>query len=135
MPGECGMNIVFVIHYPIFGGPHNQALLLARWLERYGVRMTVVLPTEHGNAAKRLADAGVDVVQIPLHRVRATYNPLDQLRFLTSMTGEVGGLRRLIRNRNIDVVQIGGLVNPHAAIAARLEGVPVIWQILASPML
>jgi glycosyltransferase involved in cell wall biosynthesis len=124
------MNIMFVIHYPVFGGPHNQALLLARWLDRYGVRMTVVLPAEHGSAVKRLADAGVDVVQTRLHRVRATSNPLDQLRFLTSMTREVGALRRLIRSRSIDVVQIGGLVNPHGAIAARLEGIAVIWQLL-----
>jgi glycosyltransferase involved in cell wall biosynthesis len=124
------MNVIFVIHYPVFGGPHNQALLLARWLERYGVRMTVVLPTEHGSAAKRLADAGVDVVQVGLHRLRATSNPRDQLRFVISMPREVGALRRLIRSRSIDVVQIGGLVNPHGAIAARLEGVPVIWQIL-----
>jgi glycosyltransferase involved in cell wall biosynthesis len=124
------MHVFFVIHYPVFGGPHNQALLLARWLGRHGVKMTVVLPTEQGNAAQRLVDADVDVVQTRLHRLRATANPLDQLRLLTSMTREVAALRRLIRSRHIDVVQIGGLVNPHGAIAARLEGVPVVWQIL-----
>ena len=42
----------------------------------------------------------------------------------------------MIRDRSIDVVQLGGLVNPHAAIAARLEGIPVVWQLLdtRSPM-
>jgi glycosyltransferase involved in cell wall biosynthesis len=123
------MNVLFVIHYPVFGGPHNQALLLARSLRRHGVRMTVALPAEEGTAAERLADAGVDVVQTELHRLRATPNPIDQFRFLTSMPREVRELRRLIR-RGVDVVQIGGLVNPHAAIAGRLEGAPVIWQIL-----
>jgi glycosyltransferase involved in cell wall biosynthesis len=91
--------------------------------------MTVALPAEEGTAAERLADAGVDVVQTELHRLRATPNPIDQFRFLTSMPREVRELRRLIR-RGVDVVQIGGLVNPHAAIAGRLEGAPVIWQIL-----
>jgi hypothetical protein len=35
-------------------------------------------------------------------------------------------LRHLIRARSIDIVQVGGLVNPHAAIAARLVGVGVV---------
>jgi glycosyltransferase involved in cell wall biosynthesis/SAM-dependent methyltransferase len=46
------------------------------------------------------------------------------------LPAEVSRLRALIRSENIDIVQIGGLVNPHAAIAARLERVPVVWQLL-----
>jgi glycosyltransferase involved in cell wall biosynthesis len=124
------MNILFVIHYPIFGGPHNQGLLLSRALEPLGVGMTVLLPDEPGNAADRLRSAGVDVVLIPLHRLRATPHPGHQVRFLLNLNEEVKAIRRIIRDREIDVVQVGGLVNPHAAIAARLEGVPVVWQLL-----
>jgi glycosyltransferase involved in cell wall biosynthesis len=124
------MNILFVIHYPVFGGPHNQAMFLAETLAHQGVEMTVLLPDEPGNAADRLRAAGVDVVTMPLHRVRATPHPAHQLRFLISLRREVSAIRRLIRDRAIDVVQIGGLVNPHAAIAARREDTPVVWQIL-----
>jgi glycosyltransferase involved in cell wall biosynthesis len=124
------VNVLFVIHYPVFGGPHNQALLLARRLHGQGVNLTVALPSEQGNGVTRLREAGVDVVQMKLHRLRATPNPLGQLRFLTSMRAEVAALRSLIRERGIDVVQLGGLVNPHAAIAGRLERIPVVWQIL-----
>jgi glycosyltransferase involved in cell wall biosynthesis len=124
------VNVLFVIHYPVFGGPHNQALLLARSLERQGVDMTVLLPDEPGNAADRLRAAGVDVVSMPLHRVRATPHPARQLRFLVGLRREVGAIRQLIRERAIDVVQVGGLVNPHAAIAARQEDTPVVWQII-----
>jgi glycosyltransferase involved in cell wall biosynthesis/ubiquinone/menaquinone biosynthesis C-methylase UbiE len=46
------------------------------------------------------------------------------------MPAQIQRLRRLIRAQRIDLVQIGGLVNPHAAIAARLEHVPVVWQLL-----
>jgi hypothetical protein len=42
----------------------------------------------------------------------------------------VRAIRRLIRDRAIDLVQLGGLVNPHAAIAARQEDIPVVWRIL-----
>jgi glycosyltransferase involved in cell wall biosynthesis len=124
------MNVLVVIHYPVFGGPHNQALLLARLLTRKGVSMTVVLPSAPGNAVERLQEAGIDVVTVRLNRLRASFNPGLQLRFFGSFPRDVLALRNVIRARNIDLVQVGGLVNPHAAIAARLEKVAVVWQIL-----
>jgi glycosyltransferase involved in cell wall biosynthesis/SAM-dependent methyltransferase/uncharacterized protein YbaR (Trm112 family) len=124
------MRVLYVIHFPIFGGPHNLAHRLSGPLRAQGWEMTVLLPNEPGNAADRLRAAGVDVVTMPLHRLRATANPMVQLRFVGGLVAEVQAIRRLIRERRIDLVQIGGLVNPHAAIAARLEHVPVAWQLL-----
>ena len=130
-PGTCSlMRLLYVIHFPIFGGPHNLAHRLAAPLRERGWETTVLMPDEPGNAAERLRAGGVDVVTLPLHRVRATANPLVHLRFAVGLIPEVRAIRRLIRERGIDLVQIGGLVNPHAAIAARLEGVPVVWQLL-----
>ena len=124
------MNVLNVIHYPFFGGPQNQALQTVGPLEARGVNTAVVMPDEPGAAAERLRAAGIDVVLLPLHRLRAVPDPFIQVRFLGSLPREVAALRRLIRDRSIDVVQVGGLVNPHAAIAARLEGVGVVWQLL-----
>jgi hypothetical protein len=64
------MNILFLVHYPVFGGPHNKALRLAGPLRRLGVKTTVLLPDEPGNAAPRLQTASVDVITMPLHRLR-----------------------------------------------------------------
>ncbi len=124
------MNLLSVIHYPVFGGPHNQALRLSVPLADGGWKTTVLLPEELGNAAERLRDAEIDVKTLPLHRLRATVNPVIQSRFVASLWREIGAIRRLIRQGDIDLVQVNGLVNPHGAIAARLEGVPVVWQIL-----
>lgn len=124
------MRILFVIHFPVFGGPHNQALRLAPVLRSRGWETVVLLPLEPGNAADRLRDAGIEVVTMPLHRLRASPDPRLHLDFLAGMAPEVEGIRRIIREHSIDVVQVGGLVNPHAAIAARLERVPVVWQLL-----
>src|ERR1044071_9972246 len=77
--GSSPMRVLLVTPSPVFGGPHNQALLLARWLEPHGVDLTVVLPTEPGSAVERLADAGVDVIQTELHRLRASPHPIAQL--------------------------------------------------------
>lgn len=123
-----------VIHYPVFGGPHNQVLLLAGLLAKRGVLTTVLLPEsrtgELGNAVHRLRGAGLDVVTVPLGRVRATLDPRRQLGFFSSVPRDVQTIREVIRSRKIDMVQVGGLVNPQGAIAARLEDVPVIWQLL-----
>lgn len=131
------MNLLSVIHYPVFGGPHNQALRLTAPLRRAGVETSVLLSDEPGDAAERLWAAGVDVITMPLHRLRATPHPLTQLRFAACFWPEVGAIRTVVRERSIDVVQINGLVNPHGATAAWLEGVPVVWQLLDTrpPML
>jgi glycosyltransferase involved in cell wall biosynthesis len=124
------MNVLHVIHYPIFGGPHNQSVLLASVLKRFGVRTIILMPDEPGNALERLREMNVDVVTMPLHRVRATLNPRKQFGLAANLPKEVRGIRHVIRSERIDVVQIGGLVNPHGAIAAHLAGAAVVWQLL-----
>lgn len=124
------MRVLNVIHYPVFGGPHNQALRLAAPLLREGWETIVLLPDEPGNAQRRLLDAGVPVETLPLHRLRASFNPGPHLGLALDFAPEVRAIRRLIRERRADVVQLSGLVNPHAAIAARMEDVPVVWQLL-----
>lgn len=124
------MNVLFVIHYPVFGGPHNQALLLAKEMERRGLHMTVLLPEGAGNGVPRLRSSGIDVITVPLHRARATLDPRPLLQLAAHLPGEVRAIREVIREREIDLVQVGGLVNPHAAIAGKLERVAVVWQLL-----
>lgn len=123
-------RVLSIIHYPIFGGPHNRNARVAPRLSRQGIETTVVLPDEPGNAAGRLTDAGVNVVTIPLTRIRAKYSPAYHLRLMNQFSADVRRLRQVIREEQIDVVQINGLVNAQGAVAARRERVPVVWQIL-----
>ncbi len=123
-------RILFVIHHAVFGGPHNQALRLAEPLRARGYETVVLLPDMPGDAPERLTAAGITVERMPLHTLRARPDPLLQARFVVSFLPEVLAIRRCIRDQGIDVVQVGGLVNPHAALAARAEGVPVVWQLL-----
>lgn len=121
---------LYVIHYPVFGGPHNQALVLDAPMRGLGWDTSVVVPDEEGNAFGRLAEAGVDVSSMPLHRIRARLDPRLHLRYATGMRDDVRRLRMVIRRTRADVVVVGGLVNPQAPVAARLEGRPIVWQIL-----
>jgi hypothetical protein len=67
-----------VTRYPFFGGPHNQVPRLAAPLRRASVEMTVLLPDEPGNAAERLHSAGIDVMIMPLHRLRSSGVSIDR---------------------------------------------------------
>jgi glycosyltransferase involved in cell wall biosynthesis len=124
------MNRLAVIHYPFFGGPHNQALRLSSLLRARGIETIVLLPNQPGNARVRLRDGGVEVVELPLTRLRAQFDPIVQARYAGGFVSDVRRIRRLIRERGIDLVEVAGLVNAQGAIAARLEGVPVVWQLL-----
>ena len=118
------LNILTVIHYPVYGGPHNQAAVLNDPLLARGIHTTVVLPLHSDAAASRLAAARVPVHQIPLHRIRATKDPRALAGLIARFPAELRHLRRLIHDLQIDIVQIGGLVNPHGRIVGAHTSTP-----------
>jgi glycosyltransferase involved in cell wall biosynthesis len=124
------MNVLSIIHYPIFGGPHNCNSMVAPYLADMGISLTVVVPDEPGNAVELLQGRNVSTMPIPLTRMRATKDIRVHARNIACLPGNVRSIRRIIRSESIDVVLINGLVNPHAAFAARLENVPVVWQLI-----
>jgi glycosyltransferase involved in cell wall biosynthesis len=123
-------RVLSVIHHPFFGGPQNQILRLDKPLRERGFSTLAVLPDEPGNAFERLSAAGIDVVQVPLGRLRARLDWRIQRDSLGTVARDIPRLKRLIDERGIELVVLHGLVNPQAAIAAHLCSVPVVWQIL-----
>lgn len=121
-------SIVAVIQSPVFGGSHNRTLTIEPYLREAGWRTTVVLPDEPGDAADRLRDGGLEVVTLPLHRLRATRDPRVHLRLALSFPGEIGRLARLMRERDVDLVRVVGIVHPLGALAARRAGAAVVWE-------
>jgi glycosyltransferase involved in cell wall biosynthesis len=118
------------MHYPAYGGPPSQTIGVHGPLAARGIDVHVLLPDEPGNAAAKLRDGGVPVVTMPLGRVRKQRDPRLQLQFVRSVRPDIRRLRGAIRREGADVVLLTGLVNPHAAIAAHLEDVAVVWQVL-----
>jgi glycosyltransferase involved in cell wall biosynthesis len=122
-------RLLAVIHGPAFGGAHNQAARLREPLARRGIESVVALPEEAEAAAERMRASGVEVLTLPLHRLRATAHPVVQARFAGSLRREVRRLREIVRQLEVDVVQAHGVTNPHAALAGHREGTGVVWQI------
>jgi len=124
-------HVLSVLHGNTWGGPHNRNARVGALLKaEHGIHTTVLIPAEPGDGAERLRSAGLDVVEMPVARIRASADPRPHLRFVAGFSGVVRRIRELIRERGIDLVQINGVSNPHAAVAARREGIPVVWQIL-----
>jgi glycosyltransferase involved in cell wall biosynthesis len=123
------MRVLSIAHNPVYGGFNAQILHLRSHLERRGIQSLLLTTDEQVNVADRMRAGGVDVFTQPLHRLRATPNPLVQARFLATAAPEVAAIRRLIRECGADLVQVQNPTNPHGALAARLEGVGVVWQI------
>lgn len=117
-----------VVHSPLYGGPHNEVLRLDEAMRRRGWETVIAVPDEAGTAGPRLRAAGIELEQLPLGRLRA--DPRLFPRFVSSFRPTVRALDEAIRRTDASLVQIGGLVNPHAALAARRRGAAVVWQIV-----
>ncbi len=125
------MQVLSIVHSAAFGGPHNQAVQLHRELERSGVaRLTVIMPDEPGDGPDRLRAAGVAVIQMPLLRPRASRDKQGLVGLLIGYPGQILRLHRLVRTLGIDVVEVHGLFNLDGAIAGRLAGRGVVWQLI-----
>jgi glycosyltransferase involved in cell wall biosynthesis len=124
------VRLLSVIHYPVFGGPHNRNIRIAPLLRQAEIDVTVLLPDEPGDAAERLRTAGVPIVTLPLHRIRGSRRLAPHVALAGTFRREVDGIRSLIREGGFEAVLINGLVNPHAGIAGSSEGVGVVWQLL-----
>lgn len=122
------MKILGVLHFPEFGGPHNQLLRLHQPLQDRNVDLITVLPS--GPGSDRLVQGGLSVRNLPLGRVRAVKDPRIQLAMAGRLPLDLWALSRLIRSERPDVVQLSSLMNPHAAYVAKVLGVPVVWQLV-----
>lgn len=122
------MRQLFVVHGPVYGGGQGQFARLREPMAHRGWELLGAVPTG-APAADRLRAEGVDVVETPLHRLRRSPNPRLHLGLAATARREVRALRRIIREHDIDLVQAHGDTNPHAAIAAHLEGRAVVWQL------
>lgn len=123
-----GRRALWVVHYPNFGGPHNRVLRLHEALARRGWSVVIALPDAPGTGAARLREGGVETLELPLGRLRA--DPRLLFRYVREFRPTVRAIEDAIEQTGADVVVVAGLVNPHAAIAARRKGAAVVWQVI-----
>ena len=91
------VKVLWISHFPVFGGPHNNLMRLASPLADRGWETLALVPTEPGTAAARLREGGIEVMELPLRRLRATTNPTEHLRTALAYPRDVWRIRSLIR--------------------------------------
>jgi glycosyltransferase involved in cell wall biosynthesis len=64
--------------------------------------------------------------------MRAALDPRIQIAFFKGLRPEIASIRRVIRELNIDLVQVAGVQNFHGAFAAKQEKIPLVWQLLST---
>jgi glycosyltransferase involved in cell wall biosynthesis len=123
------VRILNVLFEERVGGPQLRVLQVARGLRELGYETFVALPKGEPHFARLLANQGVSHRELELVRLRRSLDPRLHLRFAARFWPNVAELRRLIREQQIEVVHTNGLMNLQAAIAARCEGVPLVWHL------
>jgi glycosyltransferase involved in cell wall biosynthesis len=97
-------------------------------MRRRGWETVIAIPDEPGTAGPRLRASSIALEELPLGRLRA--DPRLLPRFVWTLRPTVRALDEAIERTGASLVQIGGLVNPHAAFAARRRGAAIVWQIV-----
>jgi glycosyltransferase involved in cell wall biosynthesis len=122
-------RVLNVVYEERVGGPQLRVLQVARGLQKRGIETIVVIPRGEPGFNSLLQQAQIKFCELDLVRLRYTRNPGVHLRFLARYWSNVSALRRLIRDQNANIVHTNGLLHTQAAIAARLEGVGLIWHL------
>jgi glycosyltransferase involved in cell wall biosynthesis len=125
------MRLLSLIPSPVFSGPHNHDLRLSSVLAGEGVSTTILLPEEPGDALARLRSAGAVVITCPSHRPDVPVpRTMVHALYLAKLVRNIRFVRGVIRKQSIDLVQLADPFHLHGAIAARMEGLPVVVHLI-----
>ena len=122
-------NVLCVIHAPAWGGPHTICEQLGPVCRELGWNWIMTIPPGSDGSADRLRRAGLEVIEVPLRRMRRTRDPRVHADYLVNVPRDVIRLARLIERYDCAVVQIFGLLHYQAAFAAKLRRRALIWQL------
>lgn len=123
-------RVVYIVPGNVYGGAHNQIAQVSVEAKAAGIEILVLLPREEGDAGRRLAALGIEVRQVDMSRIRASKYIGQNLMHAMRLPLQIWRLRELIRSLDVTVVQVHGITQFDIALAARLAGVGLVWQLL-----
>ncbi len=127
------MKVLFVHSRDDLYGADAALLELVKRLPDHGVEPIVVLPSDlpyEGKLGNALRGHGVDSIKLDIGVVRTIYKNVPGIVSLSSrfLKGAIE-IRRLIRERKIDLVHSNTGSVLSGALAAKTAGVPHIWHV------
>lgn len=121
------MKILYISHTSELGGAENSLLMLLKHLDKKNFTPLVVLPYE-GPLKRSLETLGIRTFVLHIEWW------IHARRFGAMVTGE-GLLKRseriadLIKKEKIDIVHTNSAVVAEGAVAAKITGIPHVWQL------
>ena len=128
------VRILNVLMERAIGGPQLRVLQVAEGLRPQGFETIVAIPRGQGGIASLLTERGIPFREIPhMNRIRQTWNPWTNLRWVLTYWPSVFHLMRVIRQERIHIVHQNTIESTQGAVAGRLAGARVVWHINGVP--
>lgn len=122
------MHIVFFNHTGTVSGAEKMLLLSLAKLPAHGYRTSLVCPNE-GTLRANAEALGTPCYEVRSIQARFTYNPVQLIRYVSSIGRTITGLRRTLLSLRPDLIHANTI---RAGIAATLATmgtrIPVIWH-------
>jgi glycosyltransferase involved in cell wall biosynthesis len=126
-------KVLIFVFTPTYGGPHNQVNRLYQPLrEQHYESVLCVHQDFEPKWEHHFRQLGVRVLKYDFKRLRFNSFITNNYQYLSTFFKDISALETLIRNEKPDVVQVCGLLNIQAVLAAKRAGVPVVWQLLST---
>lgn len=129
------MKVLNILLSNQIGGPPLRVLETSKRLRDAGVNVTIVAPDEGGNFAELARNNGFKTCQVHLLTPKffnSFKSVLDNIKWLISIPVSVLKIFRVIKEEDVDIVHLHGLLNISGAVAAKLSGRKLVWHLVGS---
>lgn len=124
-----GLKVLFFSTYasPESGASHALLQTIKR-VQTVGIKPLVVIP-DSADGRAMFPQSKFEVIYLNLLRPRRTWNPVTQARYGVRFPATLSLLRRIIRQRNVDLVHFNEITDFIAGMAAKSCGVPSVCHV------
>jgi len=124
------INVLNVVSDERISGPVRRVLEVAKHLKNMGVETIVAMPTGEDDFRHALEEYNIRYYANPvLRRLRKSFNPLHNIKWLVSFLPAISYLHRIIKSENIHIVHCNGLIQVMSGLAGRKAGIKILWHL------
>lgn len=113
---------------PRVGGPQLRSLAVAKRLRKKGVETEFLLPDGDDEFVERARTQGFEVHRPGLSRIQPPKKILGNIKYITRYPLAVHRIRRIIRDRSIDVVHANMSLNFDGSVATWRSNAALVWH-------
>jgi len=128
------MKILHFLPGNTVGGISLQTLDVSENLNARGFENVIVTPDESGGFLQMASERGVETARMPYflpNHFDSLNSIVWNIRWIAGFPSSVHRLRGCYRQHHPDIVHLNGLMMLQPALAARLEGIDIVWYLVS----